>query len=395
MSKSNKIVIVGGGTAGISVLNGLKRRLGAKNLVLIEPGENHFYQPWWTLVGAGEVSPDDSKKPMKDLIPDGCQWIKEKVSTFSPEENIVITESGTKVDYDWLIVTAGLQIDWHKVKGLPENMWKNGVCSNYDYQGAQSTWELTKNFKGGKALFTQPNTPIKCAGAPQKVMYQSEEHFRKNGIRSQSEVYFTTASAGMFGVEKYKLALEKIVASRDIKPVLQHNLVEIDGNNKKAFFEKLDSGERVEMDYDMIHVVPPMSAPDFIKASPIANAEGWVDIHKHTLQHNKYSNIFSLGDAGSTPNSKTGAAVRSQGPVVIQNLLSAIEKKPLLAKYQGYASCPLITGKNKCILAEFGYDGKIMETFPFDQAVERRSMYLLKRYVIPFLYWNAMVKGYF
>ncbi|MCB0390868.1 MAG: NAD(P)/FAD-dependent oxidoreductase, partial [Bdellovibrionales bacterium] len=258
-----------------------------------------------------------------------------------------------------------------------------------------STWENIKNFEGGTAIFTQPNTPIKCAGAPQKIMWLAEEHFRDRGLRDKCQVKFVSGGAAIFGVQKYREALEPLVRDRNIDAHYKHNLVAIRGNDKIAIFENLDTKERVEMKYDMIHVTPPMGPMDFIKKSPLADEAGWVDVDKYTLQHKKFENIFSIGDGSSLPTSRTGAAVREQGPVLINNLMSHMYNQPLVKKYSGYASCPLITGRGKCILAEFDYDGKPMESFPFDQGKERWSMYMLKRHMIPFLYWNAMMKGYF
>ncbi len=295
--------------------------------------------------------------------------------------------------YDYLIVCPGIQIDWNKVEGLEETIGKNGVCSNYSYKTVESTWEFLQKTKEGRAIFTFPNTPIKCGGAPQKIMYLAEEYFREKGLRNKIEVEFASAGEKIFGVEKYRNSLEKIIKDRDIKTHFQINLEKIDGENKIAYFRDLKTNDLIEKSFSMIHVTPPMSAPDFIKNSPLRNAEGWVDIDPNSLRHKKYSNIFSLGDASSAPTAKTGAAIRKQAPVLIQNLLSHIDGKELLAKYNGYSSCPLVTGKGKLILAEFDYDGKPAETFPFDQSKERKSMYWLKKYLLPPIYWYGMLKG--
>lgn len=386
---SKKVVIVGGGTAGISVAVRLKNF----DVTICEPSEKHYYQPLWTLVGGGIVPKEMSERDEKDFIPSGASWVKEKVAEFLPEENAVKTESGQKIGYDFLIVAAGIQIDWDKVKGLPESIGKDGVCSNYSYQTVDSTWEFIRNFKGGNAIFTQPNTPIKCGGAPQKIAYLAEDYFRIHGIRDKVNVKFITATPSIFGSPHYAPTLAKHCEETGIETKFKFNLTEIRAASKEAVFNHVETSEELIEKYDMIHVTPPMSAPDFIKNSPLANEQGWVDVSKETLQHNKYKNIFGIGDSSSLPTSKTGAAIRKQVPVLVENLNDLTQGKPLTANYNGYTSCPLVTGYDSLIMAEFDYDLKPLETFPFDQNKERYSMYLVKRYVLPQLYWHGMLRG--
>ena len=395
----HQVVIIGGGTAGLSIAAHLCNNHSNRNLdvCIIEPSEKHYYQPLWTVVGAGVVPKEVTERNQADYTPADTTWIKEKCATFQPSENQITLASGQIVEYDYLIVAPGIQIDWHKIKGLKETLGKNGVCSNYSYETVDSTWENIRNLKSGRAIFTQPPMPIKCAGAPQKICYLAEDYFRKQNVRKDIEVMFCAQGPGIFGVTKYKKALEKVVARKEIVTNFQHNLIEIDGENKKATFEKwVDgkaTGEMATFDYDMIHVTPPQSAPDFIKQSPIAAESGYVEVDKYTCQHVKYPNIFSAGDSSSLPTSKTGAAIRKQVPVLVKNLLSHMDGSPLNASYNGYASCPLVTGYGSVMLAEFDYDGNPDESFPFDQAEERFSMYLLKLYGLPKLYWHGMLKG--
>lgn len=391
MSKKHKIVIIGGGTAGISVAARLCKN--SSDVAIIEPSEKHYYQPLWTLVGGGIVSKEETERAEKDYIPANATWIKDKVTEFLPDENTVVTESGQKIGYDFLVVAAGIQLDWEKVKGLPEVIGKDGVCSNYSYQTVDKTWQFIRDFKGGNAIFTQPNTPIKCGGAPQKIAYLAEDYFRKTGIRDQANVKFITATPTIFTSPHYAPTLTKHCEDTGIETKFKLNLTEIRPASKEAVFTNVETGEELIEKYDLIHVTPPMSAPDFIKQSSLGNEGGWVDVNKDTLQHNKFSNIFALGDASSLPTSKTGAAIRKQVPVLVENLQHAMKGESLSAKYEGYTSCPLVTGYDSLIMAEFGYDLKPQETFPFDQNKERYSMYLVKRYLLPQLYWHGMLKG--
>ena len=392
MDKHFEVLIVGGGTAGIIAAQQLLEKEPSIELGIIEPSEHHYYQPIWTLVGAGVVPREDSQRTTAEVMPNGATWIKDRVETFDPENNAVVTKSGSKITYDQLVVTLGIQLDFGAVDGLKEAVGKGGVCSNYTYDLVPYTWETIRNFKGGNAVFTFPATPIKCAGAPQKIMYLAEHAFRRSGVRNKTKVIYGCATPGIFGVPKYKVALEKIVEERGIDARFQHNLVAIRAGKKEAVFKNGD-GKEVVIEYDMIHVTPPQSSPDVIKNSPLANEGGWVDVHKHTTQHVRYPNVFSIGDCSSLPTSKTGAAVRKEAPVLVENLVALRQGRPLLAEYDGYASCPLVTGYGKVMLAEFGYDGKIMESFPFDQAKERYSMWTLKLHGLPAMYWNGMLQG--
>lgn len=396
MSTNNhhKVLIIGGGTGGITVAARLKNERPELDVAIIEPSEKHYYQPIWTLVGGGVFEKDISEKNEADYIPEGVTWIKEYADKFVPEENKVITKNGNTYSYDYLVVSAGMQLNWDKIKGLKENIGKNNVCSNYSYDTVSYTWEVVKNFKGGTAIFTHPSTPIKCGGAPQKAAYLTEDYFRtKSKVRNKTKFMFISGLAGIFGVPKYKVALEKVVKRKEIETKFRNDLIEIKGDTKEAIFKNLDTGEETTIKYDMIHVVPHMSAPDFIKSSPLVDETGFISVDINKLQHKKYSNIFALGDCANLPTARTGAAIRKEAPVVTSNLLSVMDGKIMEEEYNGYSSCPLVTGYGSLILAEFDYNSMPTESFPFDQSQERFSMYMLKAYVLPQMYWNGMLRG--
>lgn len=400
MKQHFQILIVGGGNAGISTAAQLLRKDKKLDIAILDPSEKHYYQPAWTLVGAGVFDINDTVRTEAEVMPKGVTWLKEAVETFEPEQNTVVTAQGNRYTYDWLIVCPGIQLDWHKIKGLEGNLGRNGITSNYLFNIAPYTYEIIKNLKKGRAIFTSPNTPIKCGGAPQKIMYLAADYWRRHGVADNVEVNFITAGSMVFGVKKYAVTLEKVVQRYHINTKFFHNLAEIRADQQEAVFDIYKDGQVVGQSvepFDMIHIVPPQSAPDFIKRSPLAvpgNPLGWVDVDKFTFQHNRYPNVFSVGDASSTPNSKTGAAIRKQVPVLVDQLLSQMRTgKPAEAKYTGYSSCPIVTAYGKLVMAEFDYDNKPMETFPFDQSKERWSMYMLKRHVLPWLYWNEILPG--
>lgn len=390
----HQILIIGGGNAGISLASQLLRKDASLDIAIVEPSEKHYYQPAWTLVGGGEFDLQDTVRSESSVMPKGVSWIKEYCESFQPETNEVTLKNGQKVAYDYLIVAPGIQLNWSEIKGLKENLGNNGVCSNYSFETASYTWECLQQTKNGRAIFTNPPTPVKCGGAPQKIMYLAADYFRKH--HANNKVEFWSGGTRVFGVEKYEKTLKKVIANYGIETHFFVRLDEIDGPNKKAKFVGIGEANKDEVywvDYDMIHVTPHQSAPDFVRHSSLANAAGWVDVNIHTLQHNTYPNVFSCGDAAGLPVSRTGAAIRKQAPILVSNLLQVMQGQQATAQYNGYSSCPIITGYGKLVLAEFDYNNTPTETFPFDQSKERYSMYFLKKYILPFLYWTQILPG--
>lgn len=394
----HQIVIVGGGTAGLTVAARLLKADHTLDVAIVEPSSKHYYQPLWTLVGGGVVDPESTERDEGKLIPKGAKLIQDSVASVDPENNQMTTGKGETITYNYAVICPGIQLDWHKIKGLRETLGKNGVCSNYLYDQAPYTWKVIDGLKGGRAIFTQPSTPIKCGGAPQKIMYLTADQLRKRDLLEKTDIQFMSPGSVVFGVKEFEKTLKKVIKRYGITFNLKHELIEVRGDSQEAVFrvtpEEGEPYERVEK-FDMLHAVPPQSAPDFIKESALANENGWVDVHRNTLQHNRFPNVFSLGDVAGTPNAKTGAAVRKQAPTVTENLLQVIRageiSKP--KEYFGYSSCPLITGYGKLVLAEFDYDNKPQPSFPFDLTKERLSMYLMKRFLLPVLYWKGMLKG--
>lgn len=421
MANHFQILIIGGGNAGLSVASKLLRKRSELKIAIVDPSEKHYYQPAWTLVGAGIFDINKTVRKEKDVIPKNTTWIKEAVSEFEPTANKVKCVSGTEITYDYMIVCPGIQLDWNKINGLKETLGKNNVSSNYSFQHAPYTWEMIKNFKGGTAVFTNPSTPIKCGGAPHKIMYLAVDYWRKKGILDQCDVHYISGATVIFGVPEYRVTLEKVLKKGNIKVHYSADTIAIDGNNKTIAFEtkntefvkqslsksaegcysivegkEADSVSRVTMKFDLCHSVPPQSAPDFIKNSPLRdqeNALGYVEIDKNTMQHSRFPNVFALGDCTNAPCSKTGAAIRKQAPVVVENLLAFIDHKALTASYDGYSACPIPTQYGKLMLAEFDYTNKPKMTFPFDQTKPSWLMWLLKTKVLPWLYWNKILKG--
>ncbi|MBC6992937.1 FAD/NAD(P)-binding oxidoreductase [Neolewinella lacunae] len=412
MSTHHQVLIIGGGTAGIMVAAQLIEQQKLTQVAIIEPAETHYYQPAWTLVGAGTYDFAKTARPMASVMPAQATWIKDRATGFDPANNSVHTATSGTFTYDYLVVAPGLAYDMSLVPGLGEALGKGVVCSNYT--DARHTWEVVKNFKGGTALFTQPTTPIKCGGAPQKTMYLSDSYWRKNGVREKSEVVFATAGTVIFGVPEIKKTLMEVVDRKDLNLRFGYQLKKIDGPNRIAWYALADfaaehnhknvkterDGDLTGIHFDMLHTAPPSVAPKFVQDSPLVNAAGWLDVDHHSMQHKRYPNIFGLGDVAALPTAKTGAAIRKQVPIVVDNLALLIKTGKLgTMSYNGYSSCPLVTDYGKMVLAEFDYDNKFIpdpklkQLLIKDSSKEHWRLWMLKKYMLPYLYWNKMMKG--
>jgi sulfide:quinone oxidoreductase len=340
---------------------------------------------------------DKVRRKEQSLIPEGVNWIKGKAVSFDPDNNSLTLENDDSVIYDYLVMCPGLELNWEKIEGAAEALGKNGVCSNYSPDYVEYTWSCIQNLKpGNRALFTQAPLPFKCPGAPQKIAYLTADHLQKKDILKDCEVHFLTHAPGMFAVPMFAKELVKVSDRYGINVHFQHNLVSIDGVNKQATFEVVGGekeGERLTLEYHMLHFTPPQSPPEAVRKSCLANEAGYIDIDQNTMQHTRHNNVFALGDAGSTPNSKTAAAVRKQAPVVVSHLMALINGCALDKQYDGYGSCPLTTAYGKVIMAEFTYGGKVTPTFPLDPRKERWVNWWIKVTGLPLFYWHYMLKG--
>ncbi|GAK93754.1 FAD-dependent pyridine nucleotide-disulphide oxidoreductase [Nonlabens ulvanivorans] len=417
MSTHYQVLIIGGGTAGIMTAAQLLKKNQSISIGIIEPAETHYYQPAWTLVGGGTYDFKKTGRPMASLIPSGVNWIKDYATAFNTENNFVKTKTSGHIKYDYLVVAPGLVMAPEMIEGLPEALEKGVACSNYT--DPEHTWNCIKNFKGGNALFTQPITPIKCGGAPQKIAYLAADYFRKNNLSNKSNVIFATPGSVIFGVKPIRETLMKVIGRYGMHFKPYYAPIKIDADHKVVYFkhtapeenmcvinednelgETATGDEIIKIPFELLHIAPPQTAPKFIRESSLVNDAGWLDVDHHSLQHNSHANIFGLGDVAGLPTAKTGAAIRKQVPVVVDNIIKLMttQMKGDLS-YNGYSSCPLVTGYGKMTLAEFDYEGnftpdpKLKRMFVFNSEKEHWRLWMFKKFGLPYLYWNKMMKG--
>ncbi len=417
MKNHYQVLIIGGGTGGIMTAAQLLKKDKNLEIAIIDPAEFHYYQPAWTLVGAGTYDFNKTKRTMASLIPKGVRWIKDFATGLIPNKNAISTKANGEISYDYLVVAPGLVMDNSLIPGLQEAFDQGVACSNYT--DPEVTWQHIKNFKGGNAVFTQPATPIKCGGAPQKIAYLAADYFRKNGVLNNTNVVFATPGSVIFGVKpirdtlmqvihRYGIHFKPFYAPQEINPTKKTITFKAVGtgentcivNEDNSLGEKLSGESTIEMPFDLLHLAPPQTAPKFIQESPLANKTGWLDVDQFTLQNQEYPNVFGIGDAAGLPTAKTGAAIRKQIPVVVDHLIRLITKQQQSSKqYNGYSSCPLVTAYGKMVLAEFDYDGnfipdpKLKQMLVFNSAKESWRLWMLKKYGLPYLYWNKMMRG--
>lgn len=406
-TRNHKVVLVGAGTAGLSIGHQLLRsgKFAQDDIAIVDPATWHHYQPGWTLVGGGLKTKEELQSRLDEMIDPNIKFYNDSVGKFAPEQNVVTLGNGDKIGYEQLVVVPGVHIDYSSIRGLPEALAdRNSLVSTiYGYDHCDKVFRTIEALQRGTAIFTQPAGVIKCAGAPQKIMWLALDHWKQTGVydptnpsASPVKVAFATGLPVMFGVPKYSAKLDALRQERGVEGLFEHDLVSIDNGNT-ATFARPNGQEKVTRKFDFLHAVPKMGPHAFVKSSPLANAAGYVDVDDATTRHKKYANVWSAGDASSLPTSKTAAAITAEAPVLVGNLLNAMEGKTPQEQYDGYTSCPLLTEYGKVMLAEFKYGGVPKETFNdwfgIDQAEPRRAFYHLKKDFFPWVYRNNMVKG--
>lgn len=423
---AGKIVIVGGGSGALMVLARLRRALSKPDITIIAPNDKHVYQPGQIFVAAGEYAPEDIIFDNTGYIGEDVTWIKDEAATFDPDTNSLMTKGGKRVEYDYLIVATGIQYHYEQIAGLSVDMLgKQGISSVYHNDLAAGTAEggvITRDWFNAikeaaktskpRVICTQPSTPLKCGGAPQKILYLADDFLKRDKLNA--DFIFATAGEKLFSLPEIDEALNKVQKNYgNITNKFGHELIAVDAEKKIATFlhkyqvqgeydkvyeeyEMIDKEEEVQLEYDFIHISPPSAAVDAVANSPLGwqkgSAKGWLEVDRETLQHRRYKNVFGIGDVCGIPIGKTGGSARHQGPIVVGNLVSVMEKKEPTLKFDGYTVCPLKTSYGEIIMAEFNYDG-LAPSFPLDPAQPRWIWWVFDLYMLQPMYRYLMLNG--
>lgn len=367
-----RIVIAGAGAAGLAAANRLAQRLDGATITLVDKRKEHYYQPGFTLVAAGLKQPGYSISATKDYLPFGVSLVEEAVREFDPVGNKVVTESGRAVPYDYLIVATGLELAYSAIEGMDTALiGRDGIGSVYiSPEGAAATYREMSRFadKGGVGLFGRPATEMKCAGAPLKYTFLTDDILRRRGNRGKAELIYAAQNKVLFSVPIVAEKLRMLYGERGVKTVYDHVMTAIDPGKKIATF-RTPTGP-TEIKFDFINVVPPMRAPAAVRNSPLPwqsgpwAADGWIDVDRSNLRHKRFPNVFAVGDVAGVPKGKTAASVKWQVPVAVDHLVAAIQGGKSEAIYNGYTSCPLITRIGRAMLVEFDYNDNLVPSFP-------------------------------
>jgi len=385
---SYDVVVIGGGIAGTTVaacIRNLRPRLA---IAIIEPEAVHHYRPGWTLVAAGQAEASAMQRPRERCLPAGVDWIAGRVSRIDAPGQRLLLDDGRAIGYAALVIAVGLESRWNEVAGLEATLGRNGVTSIYRADLAPITRTMLDAFRGGRALFVRPRLPIQCAGSAQSILYVAADRFRRAGLRA--ELAFHVDGPALHSVLHYDRSLAEVIRHYGIDLRLDSRLVAVDGGTRQARFQSRAGGPVTEVGFDLLHVAPPQGPAGLIADSGLGDADGWLPVDRQTLRHAREPAIHGIGDCTTATSSKTVAAIRAQAPVLARNVLAALDGSPAPAQYDGYSACPILTSQQRALLAEFGHNGQMMPSFGGDPRLPRRRYALLKRHLLPRIYWRML-----
>lgn len=395
--RHHQVLIIGGGNAGVS-LAGRLRRYRVKDIAVIEPRSRHLYQPLFSHIAGGTADALEAVRLQSAVTPKGVTWIQDKATDVSTESRTVLLESGSAVTYDHLVICPGIQNDWTAIPGLKEAMEGPHGASNYEYELAPKAWKLFRDLTHGTVVFTQPPGPASCDGAAQKPMYLACDHWQRQGVLKDIRVVLAVSTPTIFGMELIDEELGRKIDEYGIEVRYSTELASVDPEGRTVDLENTVTGASETLGYDVLHAVPPQSAPEWLKTTDLpaaGNPGGFVEVDPVILRHTRFPAIWSLGDAASTLNSKSGAALRMQTKVLAKNLRAVLKGKKPTAEYNHYSACPFVVSRNTVVFSEFDDKYSPMPTIPGwnNLAKERRLTFIAERVILPKVYWNLILKG--
>lgn len=389
--RAHQVVVVGGGNGGLSVAGRL-RRAGITDIAVVEPSQTHYYKPLFSHIAGGTARASEAVRPQADVMPDGVEWIPDAVNAVDPQNRRVHLASGDTLRYDQLILSPGIRNDWDAVPGLDEAMNSPHGASNYDFALARKASQLLRSMRSGTVVFVQAPGPASCAGAAQKPMYQACAYWRAMNVLHDIHVVLLVPTPTIFGIPEIDAELQRSIDEYDIDVRTGTVLHEVDPDERTIVFGS-DEGERQQLRYDLLMVEPPQKAPEWIRASGLADDAGFVAVDPRTLRSTTHPEIWALGDAAGTANSKSGGALRKQTKVLAENLRAVVDGRDPTSAYDGYGVCPFTVSRSTAVFAEFDDQLRLMPSLWRSSYRESRMNWIIDRQIFPQVYWHMILQG--
>jgi len=390
-------LILGAGTGGTMVANKMAHELDPQEwrIVIVDKFETHYYQPGFLFIPFGIYSPNDVIKPKRDFIPHNVEYILSDIELIEPNKNrVVLSKENKVINYDYIVIATGTQIHPDETEGMLEDGWHENKFDFYTIEGATALSRFLKFWKGGRMVVNVTEMPIKCPVAPLEFLFLADWFFHERGMRDDVELIYATPLDGAFTKPRASAILGDMLDQKGIKLVPDFNIGSVDNDA-----QKIVSWDEQEVEYDLLVTVPTNMGADVIDRSGMGDELNYIEIDKHTLQSDKWENVWVIGDAGNAPTSKAGSVAHFMLDVLIENILRHIEGLEPQPKYDGHANCYIESGFEKGILIDFNYDveplpGKFpLPGFgPFSLLKESEANHWGKM-AFRWIYWNILLKG--
>lgn len=392
----NRIVILGAGTAGTMMANKLRNVLDKEEwiITIVDQFKTHYYQPGFLFIPFGIYNKQDVIKPKADFIPAGVDFIYSKIERVDADDNKVHLDGGKVLQYDYLIIATGTKTFPEETPGLKDKLWYKEIFDFYTVEGAVELQKFFKGWEGGKLVMAITELPYKCPVAPLEFVFLADAYFTGKGIRDKVDISYVTPMPGAFTKPIATKMLSELLAEKNIKVIPDFYIERVDNENKK-----LISYDEQEVDFDVLTVVPMNMGDEMIERSGLGDDMNFVPTNKHTLQSEAHENIFVLGDASNIPTSKAGSVAHFAAEILFENLMSAIEGRPLQAKFDGHANCYIETGHGKGALIDFNYDTEPLPgTFPLPGIgpfglLKNTKINHYGKVMFRWIYWHILLKG--
>ncbi len=391
-----KLLIIGGGTAGTMMANKLRKTLNKEEwkITIVDKHKTHYYQPGFLFIPFGIYNQDDVIKPKSDFFPPGVDVIYSGVEKINPGNNQVALDNGKVLPYDYLIVATGTQIRPEETPGMKDKLWYKEIFDFYTIDGAVALQKFFKSWEGGKLVMAITEMPFKCPVAPIEFVCLADHFFTQKGIRDKVEISLVTPLSGAFTKPIATKMLSELLKEKNINIIPDFYIEHIDNESKK-----LVSYDEKEIPFDVLSIVPVNMGDEMIDRSGMGDDLNYIPTDKHTLQSKKYDNIFVLGDASDIPTSKAGSVAHFAGEVLYENILNAIEGRPMTATFDGHANCYIETGFGKGALIDFNYDTEPLPgTFPLPGIgpfglLKNTKINHYGKIMFRWIYWHMLLRG--